>query len=94
MKSERSLACNRPRDAFRQRGAVACRAIFAVAAFAVLSACEQNSFVPPPPPKVEVALPAQRSITRYLEATGNTAPTPKQLEKEGKSGGAMKGKGQ
>jgi RND family efflux transporter MFP subunit len=39
-----------------------------------LSACEQNSFVPPPPPKVEVAVPAQRPITRYLEATGNTAP--------------------
>ena len=39
-----------------------------------LSACEQNSFVPPPPPKVEVAVPVQRSITRYLEATGNTAP--------------------
>jgi RND family efflux transporter MFP subunit len=30
--------------------------------------------VPPPPPKVEVALPVQRAITRYLEATGNTAP--------------------
>jgi RND family efflux transporter MFP subunit len=30
--------------------------------------------VPPPPPKVEVAQPVQRSITRYLEATGNTAP--------------------
>jgi RND family efflux transporter MFP subunit len=39
-----------------------------------LSACEQNSFVPPPPPKVEVGLPAQKSITRYLDATGNTAP--------------------
>ncbi|WP_171945043.1 MULTISPECIES: efflux RND transporter periplasmic adaptor subunit [Bradyrhizobium] len=39
-----------------------------------LSACEQNSFVPPPPPKVEVAVPLQRPITRYLEATGNTAP--------------------
>jgi RND family efflux transporter MFP subunit len=38
-----------------------------------LVACEQNSFVQPPPPKVEVALPVQRSITRYLEATGNTA---------------------
>ena len=40
----------------------------------MLSACEQNSFVPPPPPKVEVAQPAQQIITRYLEATGNTAP--------------------
>src|SRR5882757_6076456 len=74
MKSKRSLACSRPHDAVRQRGVAACRAVFAIAAFAVLSACEQNSFVPPPPPKVEVAAPVQRSITRYLEATGNTAP--------------------
>ena len=46
----------------------------AVSAFVTLSACEQNSFVPPPPPKVDVGLPVQRTITRYLEATGNTAP--------------------
>jgi RND family efflux transporter MFP subunit len=39
----------------------------------VLTACEQNTFVPPPPPKVEVAVPVQKSITRYLDATGNTA---------------------
>jgi RND family efflux transporter MFP subunit len=39
-----------------------------------LSACEQNAFVPPPPPKVDVAVPVQRGITRFLEATGNTAP--------------------
>ena len=74
MKSKRSLACNRPHDTFSQRGAVACRVAFAIAAFGLLSACEQNSFVPPPPPKVEVAAPVQRGITRYLEATGNTAP--------------------
>jgi RND family efflux transporter MFP subunit len=43
-------------------------------AFVALAACEQNSFVPPPPPKVDVALPQQRPVTRYLEATGNTAP--------------------
>src|ERR1700753_3658574 len=43
-----------------------------VAAFA-LAGCEQNAYVPPPPPKVEVATPIQRPITRYLEATGNTA---------------------
>jgi RND family efflux transporter MFP subunit len=30
--------------------------------------------VPPPPPKVDVGVPAQRNITRFLEATGNTAP--------------------
>jgi len=39
----------------------------------LLAACEQNTFVPPPPPKVEVALPIQKSITRYLDATGNAA---------------------
>ena len=50
------------------------RIAFVTFAFASLSACEQNSFVPPPPPKVDVALPVQRSITRYLDATGNTAP--------------------
>lgn len=74
MKPTRSPACSTPHGAERQRGAVACRVVFAVAAFGLLSACEQNSFVPPPPPKVEVAQPVQRSITRYLEATGNTAP--------------------
>ena len=47
----------------------------AVMALSVLLAgCEQNAFVPPPPPSVDVAVPVQRSVTRYLEATGNTAP--------------------
>jgi RND family efflux transporter MFP subunit len=40
----------------------------------LLAGCEQNTYVPPPPPKVDVVLPVQRSITRYLEETGNTAP--------------------
>src|SRR6185295_15009042 len=74
MKPTCSPASNSARGAARRRGGVACRAAFAVAAFGVLSACEQNSFVPPPPPKVEFALPVQRSVTRYLETTGNTAP--------------------
>jgi RND family efflux transporter MFP subunit len=39
----------------------------------LLTGCEQNTFVPPPPPKVDVAVPVQRAITRYLDATGNTA---------------------
>ncbi len=43
-------------------------------ALMVLAGCEQNTYAPPPPPKVDVALPVQRAITRYLEATGNTAP--------------------
>jgi RND family efflux transporter MFP subunit len=39
----------------------------------LLTGCEQNTFVPPPPPKVEVAVPMKHAVTRYLEATGNTA---------------------
>lgn len=39
-----------------------------------LTACgEKNAFVPPPPPKIEVAQPLKQTVTRYLEATGNTA---------------------
>lgn len=50
------------------------RAAAAGLALIALAGCEQNAYVPPPPPKVDVALPVQRPITRYLEATGNTAP--------------------
>ena len=40
----------------------------------VLAGCgESNTYVPPPPPKVTVAAPVQRSVTTYLEATGNSA---------------------
>src|SRR3982074_3186025 len=59
----------------RSQSAVAApRIVLAAFACVALSACEQNSCVPPPPPKVEVGVPVQRSITRYLDATGNTAP--------------------
>lgn len=58
----------------RQATAAASRICFVTIALVSLSACEQNSFVPPPPPKVDVGVPVQRAITRYLEATGNTAP--------------------
>jgi RND family efflux transporter MFP subunit len=44
------------------------------ASLILLTGCEQNSFVAPPPPSVDVAVPVQRNITRYLETTGNTAP--------------------
>ena len=49
------------------------RLAIAALALPLLAGCEQNTFVPPPPPKVDVANPVQRPITRYLEATGNTA---------------------
>jgi RND family efflux transporter MFP subunit len=40
----------------------------------MLAACGQdNRYVAPPPPKVTVVAPVQRPVTRYLEATGNTA---------------------
>jgi RND family efflux transporter MFP subunit len=70
----RSSALSAPEDNLRRRLAGAFRVASALSAFVVLTACEQNAFVPPPPPKVEVAPPTQRAITRYLEATGNTAP--------------------
>ena len=40
----------------------------------VLAACGQNNtYVAPPPPKVTVAKPVEQKVTRYFEATGNTA---------------------
>src|SRR5262245_37605311 len=55
----------------RSRGAAAAAVIAAVV---VVSGCGQgNQYVPPPAPKVTVAKPAKKPITRYLEATGNTA---------------------
>ena len=51
------------------------RALAAAMAVAALTGCEdKNVFVAPPPPKVDVATPVQRPVTRYIEATGNTAP--------------------
>jgi len=46
----------------------------AVASTLLLAACGQdNRYVAPPPPRVTVAAPLQQPVTRYLEATGNTA---------------------
>lgn len=51
------------------------RGLSAAAFVIALAGCEdKNTFVAPPPPKVEVATPVHRPITRYIEATGNTAP--------------------
>ncbi|MGY0572138.1 efflux RND transporter periplasmic adaptor subunit [Bradyrhizobium sp. RDM12] len=59
------------RGAWRHVG----RALAAAAAAIALAGCEdKNTFVAPPPPKVDVATPVQRPVTRYVEATGNTAP--------------------
>ena len=40
----------------------------------LLAACGQNNtYQAPPPPKVTVAKPVEQKVTRYFEATGNTA---------------------
>ena len=73
MKPMRSPARRCPHRTIGPGAASVRRAAFAVAAMGMLSACEQNTFIPPPPAKVDVAMPLQRPFTRYLEATGNTA---------------------
>jgi RND family efflux transporter MFP subunit len=50
-----------------------CRVPVIALSLVLLTGCEQNTFVPPPPPKVEVAVPVQRAVTTYFDATGNTA---------------------
>ncbi len=74
MRHARASAHFSQSDFVRLRSAPFVRIAFIIAALVSLSACEQNSFVAPPPPKVDVASPVQRAITRYLDATGNTAP--------------------
>jgi RND family efflux transporter, MFP subunit len=45
----------------------------ALAAALLVGGCEEkNTYVPPPPPKVTVAKPVQKTVTDYLEFTGNT----------------------
>ncbi|MGL3107482.1 efflux RND transporter periplasmic adaptor subunit [Bradyrhizobium sp. BR 1432] len=59
------------KEAWRHVG----RALATATAVITLAGCEdKNTFVAPPPPKVDVAMPMQRAVTRYVEATGNTAP--------------------
>jgi RND family efflux transporter MFP subunit len=73
MRHARTPAYLKINDFVRLRASAMSRIVFVTSAAVALSACEQNTFVPPPPPKVEVAVPVQRSITRYLDATGNSA---------------------
>ena len=44
-----------------------------LAGLCLAAGCERgNQYVPPPPPEVSVTLPERRSVTIYLEYTGNT----------------------
>jgi len=50
------------------------RAMLLLAIAAGAAACGQNNqYAAPPPPKVTVAVPVEQQVTRYFEATGNTA---------------------
>lgn len=71
MTSANPASSARRNEAWRHIG----QALAATLAVVALAGCEdKNSFVAPPPPKVDVATPVQRPVTRYIEATGNTAP--------------------
>jgi RND family efflux transporter MFP subunit len=74
MKLPRSPACAALNGRMKLGAVAVSHMAFVISAFTVLSGCEQNSFVPPPPPKVDVGLAVQHNVTRYLDATGNTAP--------------------
>jgi RND family efflux transporter MFP subunit len=70
-----SRTCSASDAAVAQKAPAIFRIAVPILAFVAVTGCEQNDFVPPPPPKVDVALPVQRTVTRFLEATGSTAPT-------------------
>src|SRR4051812_37483085 len=56
----------------RSRSSLECAS--PLVAFGLLAACGQNNtYQAPPPPQVTVAKPIEQKITRYFEATGNTA---------------------
>ena len=50
------------------------RSALALAPLLAFTACKrENAYIPPPPPRVGVAKPAQQRVTPALEITGNTA---------------------
>jgi membrane fusion protein, multidrug efflux system len=58
-----------PRSVLR----LAVRAVaFAIGAITLTGCNSKNAYVPPPPPKVQVAQPIEKPVTLYLELTGNT----------------------
>ena len=70
----RSLVSGRLARLAAMRRAGLAKAAFLIGAVALLSACKQeNTYVAPPPPKVEVALPVKQDVIPYLTATGSTA---------------------
>ncbi|TPN80436.1 efflux RND transporter periplasmic adaptor subunit [Mesorhizobium sp. CU2] len=58
---------------FSWRRAAPTAGLFAIAAILLCSCSKENSYEPPPPPKIDVALPVKQTVTPYLEATGSAA---------------------
>jgi RND family efflux transporter MFP subunit len=73
MRHARTPAYLKMNALLRRRAGATLRMVSVASVAVALSACEQNTFVPPPPPKVDVATPVQKNITRFIDATGNTA---------------------
>ena len=73
MRHARPPAYLKMNDFLRLRTSAMLRIAAVASAAIALSACEQNTYVAPPPPKVDVAVPVQRNITRFIDATGSTA---------------------
>lgn len=73
MRIVRACSHKREKRFERMQHGIFVRAVSLGFASLVLSACDQNTFVAPPPQKVEVVVPVQRNITRFLEATGNAS---------------------
>ena len=48
-------------------------ALILVVLLAVAACGQDNRYAAPPPPKVTVATPVEQGVSRYFEATGNTA---------------------
>lgn len=48
-------------------------AVALATALAVGACGDKNTYVPPPPPKVELALPLKQTVEQYLLSTGSTA---------------------
>ena len=69
MRHARTPLYSKMNDFLRLRTGATIRIVSVTLAAIALTACEQNTFVPPPPPKVEVAVPAQKNITRFIDAT-------------------------
>lgn len=55
-----------------QRGSGLCRMTLLLTLMLAGGCEEKNTFVAPPPPKVTVAKPERKTVTDYLELTGNT----------------------